>query len=231
MVSSEILAAFLIGVLVGAVFALGLNQLIGYFKERRQREEIEIPAWLCEGVPQRVDIEKILTPSRKGVYKTLELFHSHVRYVITIMFSLLTALFAILTFSENLGVEKEVIETFIGYFLVAISVVAIISIVIIHRYYLVYVSSLVFAVRVHLASPFKYTHPWFIRTIEQAKKWGNIKNDLEFIKKRARSPTDTFVLYACIIFLLACLSGYSGLRILASLLELASTFWLCILIA
>lgn len=177
----------------------------------------DIPAWLKKGVPKSADIEKILTPSREEMYRALQLYHAHVRYVITIMLSLITAMFAILGLSARLGdviAEPEIISTVVGALLIAGCPVALIAVVIIWRYYLVYLSSLVFAVRVHLGSPFKITHPWFNRTIEQAIRWSKVRDDIGFIHKRASSPTDTFMLYVYIILCLAGLSLFCGLKIL-----------------
>jgi hypothetical protein len=177
----------------------------------------DIPAWLQGGVPEGMDIEKVLTPSREEMYKALELYHAHVKYVITIMFSLMTAMFAILGLSEKLGgaiIEAETIKTVVGVFLIVVCLVAPFAIGILYRYYFVYVSALVFAVRVHLGSPLKTTHPWFLRLIKRAQKWSNVRDELAFIKKRTRSLTDTFMLYVYIIVFLALLSLFCGLKIL-----------------
>lgn len=180
-----------------------------------------IAAWLQSGVPEGMDIEKVLTPSREEMYRALELYHAHVKYVITIMFSLITAMFAILGLSEKLGgaiIDPETIRTVVGVFLIVVCIVAPFAISILYKYYCVYVSALIFAVRVHLGSPLRTTHPWFLRLINDAndaEQKRHIRDERTFIKKRIRSPTDTFMLYAYIIGFLALLSLFCGLEILA----------------
>jgi len=178
--------------------------------------------WLERGVPDDANVQDLLTPSRQEMYSTLQLYHAHVRYVITIILTLITAMFAILSLPEKSGsaiiVEPETMKTVVAwFFLFGIAPVAIIGIFIIWRYYLVYLSSLVFATRLHLRSPFRFTHPWFVRTINQAEKWSKIKDDIGFIKKRAKSWSDTFMLYTYVILFFVGLSLLCGLKILGIL--------------
>jgi hypothetical protein len=186
-----------------------------------------IPEWLNGGVPSEDQAKGQLVPSRKEMYKALELYYTHVKYVITIMFSFLTALFAILGLSQKLGSDVfplETIRVVVSVALITLFPLALLAILIILRYYEVYVSSLIFALRVHLGANMVSAHPWLVRTLKQAKTWiEDIKCDGDFLRKRALSLKDTFFLYACVIILLGALSVFCGLKILGvEILEILS---------
>jgi hypothetical protein len=178
--------------------------------------------WFKRGIPDDANVQDLLTPSRQEMYSTLQLFHAHVRYVITIILTLITAMFAILSLPEKLGsaiiIGPETMKTVVAwFFLFGIAPAAMIGIFIIWRYYLVYLSSLVFAARLHSRSPFRVAHPWFVRTINQVEEWSGIKDDIGFIKRRAKSPSDTFMLYTYILLFFVGLSLLCGLTILGIL--------------
>lgn len=179
-----------------------------------------IPEWLNKGKPEKNSAASQLESSRTEMYKALELYYTHVKYVITILFSLVAALFAILGLYEKLPANllpTSTIKFLIGYTLsIFVPLFTALAIFIIKRYYEVYVSSLIFALRVHLAVDMAHTHPWFVRTIEQAKKWQEkVHSDNDFLSKRSRSLRDTFMLYSGIIVLLAILSCVYGLKVLS----------------
>jgi len=178
----------------------------------------DIPSWLKNGCPPMDQANEQLISSREEMFKALELYHTHVKHVIAILFSLLTALFAVLGFSSKLEsdlLSKHQIINLVAVFLITIFPIAIIAIGILKRYYEVYVSSLIFAVRLHLAVDWHRVHPWFDRTIEQARKWTSVASDEDFLNRRTNSPKDTFFCYACIIRLLSVLSLISGIWLLA----------------
>lgn len=178
----------------------------------------EVPEWLRRSAPSPEVAKGQLAPSREEMYRALELYYTHVKYVITIMFSFLTALFAILGLSEKLVAKvlpSETIKVVVGAALIIMPLpFALLTILIILRYYEVYVSSLIFALRVHLAAGVEASHPWFVRTIEQAQRWQvKVKGDTAFLRRRALSPKDTFFLYACLIAFFAILTLFCGLTV------------------
>lgn len=177
----------------------------------------DVPEWLKDKLPPLNAAKENLIASRTEMYKTLELYHIHVKYVITMMFTLLTALFAIVGLIGKLEqqvISLEGIRTMVGIFLCVVFLLGLVAIVIIRRYYEVYVSALVFAVRVHMAAEVMSCHPWFMRTVEQAKKWqSKVDSDHAFLRWRSLSPHDSFCLYAVVIGILSLLSLIYGVSI------------------
>ena len=86
-------------------------------KEGLPTMENTIPDWLKTGVPELEQAKNQLTASRTELFKSLDLYYTHVKYVITLMFSLMTALFAILGLTEKMGnhiVTLEMIKILVG---------------------------------------------------------------------------------------------------------------------
>jgi len=168
----------------------------------------DIPTWLrWDGEPPKLNL---LNASRKEMYETLALFHNHVKYVIYIMITMPTIILAIIRLWPATELDLLVYAV-ASVILMLACPICIISILVIHKYYQVYVSALIFATRTHIALGYK--HPWFERTIKQAKDW-KVKNSMEFLSKRAKSWRDTFILYSCIISVLAISSVACGIIVL-----------------
>ena len=178
---------------------------------------VEPPNWIQAGAPEKSTAQGLLTCSREEMYKALELYHTHVKHVMTVMFTLLTALIAVIGLSSKLDTQTipaQTLRSLVGAFLVCVLPLGVFAVFILLRYYQVYVSALIFAVRVHWAAGLHCSHPWFVRTIEQANLWTRVTSDRQFLRRRAISPSDTFALYALMIALLSILSGYCGIRLL-----------------
>jgi hypothetical protein len=173
----------------------------------------EIPSWLSWPNGVKKPDHNFINESRKEMYEALSLFHNHVKYVIYILVSMLGAIWII----TQLWPSQEsniVLYKIGGIILIFVPIVGAISVFVIYRYYQVYVSALVFATKVHIAVGYKNIHPWLERIINQAKEWPEVKNSLDFIKKRAKSLTDTFVLYSIIIVLLSAAGLIFGIILL-----------------
>jgi hypothetical protein len=152
--------------------------------------------------------------ARDEMFRALQLFYDHVRYVITLLVTVPTAVFAVAAVAKDLGAARE-FRWFAAIFLIAAPVVAYFAQQVIARYYEVYVSALIFAVRVHLRSPIKAHYPWFERTINQAAEWKHVKNAQQFLAERRRSKKDTFFLYGCIIWAVAALCTVAAVALMA----------------
>lgn len=177
-----------------------------------EKNSQDIPRWLCW--PEEVDPPEtsLLNESRKELYEALSLFHSHVKYVIYIMITMPAVILAIIRLwpAAQPNMISYVIAAIILVFVLPIGVV---SILVIHKYYQVYVSALVFATRVHIAAGYKQLHPWLERTLKQAQDW-KVDSSLKFIERRTKSFRDTFMLYSLIIGILAGVSCVSGIIVL-----------------
>lgn len=177
----------------------------------------DVPEWIKARAPAIDKAMELIGPSRDEMYRALELYHTHVKHVMTIMFTLLTALIAVIGLSGKIGGQElptEAIRLLVGTFLIIVAPLGVCAVFILLRYYQVYVSALLFAVRVHWAAGLGSSHPWFVRTIIQTNKWSKVKCDVQFLRRRAISPSDTFFLYAMMILLLSLLSVFSGIIIL-----------------
>ncbi len=180
-----------------------------------------IPRWLSRGVPRKAPASEVLTASRTEMYQALQLFYSHVKYVITVMTSIVAATIAILGLTEKFGLSFfPVWREIAGRILcVAVPTSALFAIIVIYRYYDVYLSALLFATRLHLHPSVWRTqgrHPWFERAVRQACRWRSVRSDRGFIFRRAfLAPCYSFVQYALLIVLLAAFSVYTGRRILS----------------
>lgn len=118
----------------------------------------DIPKWLVW--PDELDSpdHNLLNESRKEMYTALSHFHNHVKYVIYIMISMPAAILLIMRFwpSEQ---PNLILYLIAGIILIFILPVGWISIIVIKRYYEVYVSSLVFATKAHIAVGYSQVHP------------------------------------------------------------------------
>ncbi|UCD13185.1 MAG: hypothetical protein JSW60_06395 [Thermoplasmatales archaeon] len=173
----------------------------------------DIPSWLSWPAEAKQPDLNFLNESRKDMFEALSLFHSHVKYVIYIMASIPTALLIIMRLWPS-AQSDQTMNLIAGIILVFVPVVGFVSIVVILRYYEVYVSALVFATRAHNALGYSQAHPWMERTIKQAQDWSSVDNSHSFLRKRAKSLKDSFALYTIIISLLSLASLIAGIVLL-----------------
>ena len=173
----------------------------------------EFPEWLRKGSLTKIQAEEQLTSSREELFKALELYHIHVKHVIGIMFAIVTGLVAILGLTSRFGGgldSAREITMIVSIMMMCMPVVGFLSIIILYRYYQVYLSALIFCVRVHCYAEIPYSHPWLVRTLNQAKDWTSVKTEAGFLKKRAFSITDTFALYSSVVAVVSSLSALCG---------------------
>ncbi len=163
------------------------------------------PDWLLKGIKTRPrPTHEQLKNARTELYDALALFQTHVRWQIGIMFSLMTTTIGIMIASARStmpGIISLLKDTAFVIVLVT-PILVFLSWRILRRYYEVYVSALLFALRLDLlADSGEQRHPWLKRTLEQTREWP-VKSDLAFVKRRALSSGDSCVCYGCVILLL-----------------------------
>ncbi|TET65351.1 hypothetical protein E3J49_01920 [Candidatus Bathyarchaeota archaeon] len=181
------------------------------------------PKWLTwQGEVEKND--ELLKSSRTEMFKALELFHNHVKYVISIMTSVPTVIFtvlALLRFVEFPYINPNTFLLIGAIILIAIVPINVWAIRIIKRYYEVYVSALIFATIVHSSTKDKHhrAHPWLARTVRQAHKYTQEKgvdNIDRFVQVRTNSFKDSFISYTIIICIITGASLLIGLILLFS---------------
>lgn len=171
-----------------------------------------IPVWLRWTTIATLPELDMLRVSRDEMFRSLSLYYEHVKHVIYIMISVPGATLFVLNVSKNV-VPPELL-VFAGLALAVVPpLVSEFSIQVIRRYYEVYVASLVFATRAHVALGQVEIHPWIDRTISQAKiaaEQSRVDDAGAFLAWRASSPNDTFVGYRRIIRTIAWASSIAG---------------------
>lgn len=172
---------------------------------------MEPPEWMrWPGDELPTSNDKLLKESREEMYNALSLFHTHVRSVIYIMLSVPAVIVIFLRF-WNTEDPNPLFYLLAGIFLVAMFFIGILAIFIINKYYKVYVSALIFTTRLHVAAGIWEIHTWLYRTVKQANNWDDVKDADKFLKKRTRSITDTFSMYASIIVVISLASLACGI--------------------
>ena len=128
-----------------------------------------------------------LTAIRTEVLESLKLFHTHVQYTISLMFAVFAAAAFLIrpeqgtnaTVPSNIGSY----QTVSAMLLILLLPLGILSILIIGRYYKLYVATLLESSRIHE----KYddiTHAWYRQLADYRKKYALENNDDALIIKR-----------------------------------------------
>ena len=105
-----------------------------------------------------------LVHSRQHMITTLELFFEHTKYTLNLMIAVVTAAAAIVAFcfgKDSTETLRVVAPKVAGYLLILIGPIASVSYLLVHRYYKLYVTSYVYAARVHKKHACA-AHPWFV---------------------------------------------------------------------
>ena len=144
----------------------------------------------------------LLSSARKEMYTALELFHSHVRYSIFLMLTLLTAVFGILGIVVK-GEKVTISNIFIfksvgGTVLSLLFPLGIISSVIISRYYRLYVASLLYAAELHESVGLD-SQEWFETVKRERASLGKDATKDDIINKRSCGWPHTWLLYSYLI--------------------------------
>src|SRR5215208_747199 len=173
----------------------------------------------------------LLSSARKEMYDALRLFQDHVKHLLSLMFTVMAAVFAVL----GLIIKEEapelinptIISVLGGLVLILLFPLGLFSTIIISRYYRLYVCALTYAADLH-ESVGQGNHPWFKEAIkkrddlfkEAIKERDNLEPpdpDLflgKFIDKRTYGWPHSWRLYAILIGLVASTSLVVGILIL-----------------
>ncbi len=178
----------------------------------------ELPPWFDKGC-SRPDIFKsdsknpaalsiLLNGVRQDMYTALSLYQVHVKFISTLVISLLTvigAIFSILKLMEISQPAMRMIEVGTSILLLVAFMIGLLSLIVVTRYYKVYVSALLFAAQMHYEARISGFF-WFEKLIELLKKKfleeGSITKE-EFIASRTWSRRDTHFWYVIFITLLS----------------------------
>jgi hypothetical protein len=147
---------------------------------------------------------QVLNATRKEMYDALALYHAHVRGVISLLLGLVTIVFALSGFllkesapsSDVITIVKASAPTI----LVAVLPVSLICIVLLGRYYKLYVAALVYAAKLHHAEGIG-DHLWFSEVERGRQKFGQ-NSDRKYIWKRTYGWPHTWLLYSILILII-----------------------------
>lgn len=158
-----------------------------------------------------------LSSVRKEMYDALSLYHDHVKHSLSLMFAVLTAVFAILGFfmkgDAPAAPSPAIMRVFAGSVLVSLFPMGVISTIIISRYYKLYVAALVYAAELHEAVGLG-SHAWFEQIREYRSKLGETSSRGDLIRKRTYGWPHSWLLYAILIWFIAVIGLFVGLLIL-----------------
>lgn len=179
---------------------------------------MSLPFWLRWPEPTEPP-STLLKESREEMYRALSLYHDHVRHVIYIMLSVPGGLLLLIKFSGSAKFDW-MLYLISGLVLVLVPPsISRLSKIVIRRYYEVYVSSLIFATRLHSLMVYKRSdenvHPWFDRTVIQARDQFKVQSADEFLKARADNKDDTFIGYCNILDFLAKANAVGGIALMS----------------
>lgn len=165
-------------------------------------------------------VSHFLSSTRQEMYHALELFHNHVKYTISLMFTLLTAVFAIFSITGNRGVQTlgpnpQLFQVIAGIILVLLFPLGIISILIIGRYYKLYVGALVFATEAH--ESVGMVHLWFRELTDSKEQLGKNYSEDKFVRQRTYGWPHSWILYSILIALISVLGLFVGILVLSGI--------------
>ena len=167
-------------------------------------------------------IGNFLTAARAEMYDALRLFQDHVKHLLSLMFTVLTAIFAILGFIIKgelpPGFDPTIVALLGGSILVLMFFLGNISTIIISRYYRLYVSALIFAADLHESMGLP-SHRWFLDLTEERS---SPDSPGRFVNNRAYGWPHSWRLYAILIWVLSNASLIGGALIILWALKLRS---------
>ena len=160
-----------------------------------------------------------LSSARNEMYSALSLFHNHVKYTISLMFALLTAVFAIFGIAlKEVGANPQLINQFKfigGLILSLLFPLGIVSIIIIARYYKLYVAALVYAAELHESVGLE-KHLWFQEILSEIKSQRNDVQKENLIKRRTYGWPHSWILYSSLIGLISLVGLIAGITLLST---------------
>ncbi len=156
------------------------------------QDQAVFPDWVKLDLPKdRVTLE-LLQQARSEMLLALNNFYVHSRHIVV---------FWISAFALVLAFSNIEIKGFDGYtkifsaailFLLALYTLAIQKVVELN--YRVYVSTLIYAVKLHVAAQHQDAHPWISRTLRQMARFKSCSEE-EFIDARTQTREDAFSVY------------------------------------
>lgn len=157
-------------------------------------------------------IVQLLNAVRSEAHSSLSLYQVTVKYATTLILSLITVvgvLFSFVKSSQNMSPSVLVLAERGGSIVLLIAAcIGGVSVLVITRYYNVYVSTLLFAAQLHYAAGLDGYH-WFERIIDLLRCADQSITRKEFIGRRTWSKSDSHYWYAVFLGVLSasCLAG------------------------
>jgi hypothetical protein len=171
-----------------------------------------------------------LTAARTEMYTSLSLFQDHVKHLLSLMFTVLTATLAILGFIIEgklpSAFDPTVVVLLGGSILLLMFLLGNISTIIISRYYRLYVSTLLYAADLHESRGLG-SHVWFQ---DLTKERSESESPGDCVKKRAYGWPHSWRLYAILIWILSNVSLISGALVILWALHLLSALLIWIVL-
>jgi hypothetical protein len=175
-------------------------------------------------------VGNFLTAARTEMYDSLRLFQEHVKHLLSLMFTVLTAVFAILGFIIKVEdppvLDPAAVALLGGSILILMFFLGNISTIIISRYYRLYVSALVYAADLHEQMGLG-SHVWFQDLTTKRSRSESLP---DFVNKRAYGWPHSWILYAILIWALSNASLICGALVLLWALHLLSALLIWIVL-
>jgi len=160
-----------------------------------EKDNQKIPEWLSW--PKTMELPSInqLYASRTEMYKALSVYNAYTRFFIILMAVIPSSVLLIMRLwpNEQISFQYYLIAGIILLFMMPVGLV---SVRVLRNYYQLYLASLVFATRLHVALGYRHLHPWIERTVQQARKYQfsdkHVDNPLLFIEIHVRNRTEVF---------------------------------------
>lgn len=169
-------------------------------------------------------IVDFLNSTRKEMYDCLTLFYTHVKQIITFVFTFILAAIALFQFSRSLSNNHDIVffSCISGVLFWIISLIGFLSIGIIRRYYKLYVASLFYAYDIHSLYKVDF-HDWF-RQLDEDKAKAKNKSRSEIIEIRTTGKEHSFFKYKVLLMIISTSNFLLGSSIILwTLLDLLPT--------
>lgn len=184
-------------------------------ESRASDSQGDLPQWFREGChlgnmgEDPVALARLLNGSRQDVFSALSLYQVPVKYVTTLVLSLITVVGVVFSFVKSTQFASpeivKLVESSGAGLLVIASITGGLSAFVITRYYNVYVSALLFAAQLHCGAGIRSFH-WLERLIHLLEDQANKISRQQFISQRTWSRDDSHFWYVVFIVALSVLS-------------------------
>lgn len=166
-----------------------------------------------------------LSSTRQEMYNALNLFYTHVQHTISLMFTILTVVFAVFGIVlREAGSSPQlllILRSVGGLILSLLFPLGIVSILIIARYYKLYVAALIYAAELHKSVALN-SHAWFEHIEKDLKSLGDDARKEDLIRKRTYGWPHSWILYSILIAILSVVGLIGGIILLSSSYRLPS---------